>query len=277
MDITSYLLGKNSSGGGGGGEKIIPIISPEEIVVGTWLDKRPLYMKTITSTQTSSSSGSIPGTDVDINVSENIDVLFLGENSYFMDTNLKSYPANYVNATSGSSAIGIIKTFVSPANKNISFEAYNNAFPVNDTISCVFNVFYVKTGDNPLDDVSSVGWLHYSTTEHTVGELPSGDIVYEKTIQASTSYGGYTSVDRSIAHNIANVKNIWICDGSFFYRQGSITNRSVNFANYGTNVYRQQAQATANATDIHLFVGSWIESSGTIAHFVTIRYTKQTA
>lgn len=276
MDIVSYLLGKNSSGGGGGGEKIIPIISPEEIVVGTWLDKRPLYMKTITSTQTSSSSGSIPGTDIDINVSENIDVLFLGENSYYMDTNLKSYPANYVNATSGSSAIGIIKTFVSPADKLISFEAYNNAFPVNDTISCVFNVFYAKVGDNPLDDVSSVGWLHYSTTEHTVGELPNGDTVYEKTIQTSTSYSGYSPVNRSMAHNIANVKNIWICDGSFFYRQGSVVNRSLNFANYGTNLYKQQAQATANATDIYLFVGSWIEGAGIINHCITIRYTKQT-
>lgn len=307
MDITSYLLGKNAGGGtsnlqdkevtitenttttvtpdaGYDGLSSVevttnvsavtyfpPVYSATEILIGTWIDNKPLYMKTITDTQTTDNSGFFEN-DLATGVT-NIDTIFLGKDSYMLnESTSQSYDPNYYNVTSGNV---ISWNLCYPKTDGKIYNKSTGIFPANTTIKCVYNIFYTKTTDAAVQDVSTIQGRHYSQTEHEVGQDIQGNTIYEKTMEVYTSsIGNNYPVNKNVAHNIANVKDIWLGDGSFVKVTSVNQRMPANYLNHNASTYRQVIHTTANKTHLSVFVGDWIFPGGKVYNYATLRYTK---
>ena len=255
-----------------------PIFSTTEVVVGTWIDDKPLYMKTLTGNITAGTSGAFDET-IQTNITDSLNTLFIGNNSFMTGTDGTSYPVNYVTIPSGNT-VYLIKTAPSVTNKTVRAFSYGNVFSANELINYTINLFYTKKSDSVISDVSTIGGMNYSTSEHVVKDDGVNPIVYEKTITTSTTgYQNNHPVNKSFAHNISNVDKIWISEGSYCYSGGQTSKYMypVIYLNYHSDLYRQHLHANVNKTNINVYVGDWVIAQGTIYHYVTLRYTKNTA
>lgn len=262
------------------GGSTIPIFSTTEIEVGTWIDNKPLYMKTITGTITTNSSGGFDQLAISTNISDALDLIFLGENSFFMTTVGDSYPVNYLYTNSSGSTTSLVKTRPTKVDKTILTLCYGSLFPANSTITYTFNVFYVKTNDSVVSNLSTSLGNNFSTTEHLAGTDDNGINIYEKTVAITTTgYQNNKPINKTITHNISDIDKVWITNGSFMYSSGSSKRETypVNYFNHYSSTYRQVSHVKANKTQIELFVGDWQMNAGTIYHYITLRYTKSTA
>lgn len=252
-----------------------PVISVGEQVVGTWTNNKPLYMKTLTGNITSGSSGEFDKT-ISADISESLDILFIGENSVLIGSDDVSYPVNYVTVPSNNT-IYLIKTVPSTINKSVRTFSYGGVFSDSESISYSINIFYTKSSDSAVTNPTLFGGRNYSETEHIIQDDGINPIIYEKTITTTTSgYRNYYPVNKTLAHNINNVDKIWISEGSYCYSGGQSAKQMfpVQYLNYYQDLYRQHLHATVDKTNLKLYVGDWVITQGTIYHNVTLRYTK---
>ena len=276
--LSSVNILTNVSDGGGG--TTIPIFSTTEVEVGTWIDNKPLYMKTITGTITTNSSGGFDQLSISTNISDALDLIFLGENSFFMTAEGESYPVNYLYTNSSGSTTSLVKTRPTKVDKTILTLCYGSLFPASSTITYTFNVFYVKTSDSVVSNPSTLLGNNFSTTEHLAGTDDNGINIYEKTVEiTTTNYRNNVPINKTISHNISDIDKVWITNGSFMYSSGSSKRETypVNYFNHYSSTYRQVSHVKANKTQIEVFVGDWQMNAGTIYHYITLRYTKSTA
>lgn len=251
-----------------------PIISTTETVVGTWVDDKPLYMKTITGTITTNVNGGYEEI-LDPSISDSLSIIFLGENSFFEDSNGKVCPINYAEVPTNGSTMTIVKTIPNKDTRKVWSNAYDGMFPVSSNVSYTINIYYVKTNDTAVSDPTLLGGHNYSTTEHVVDISDTGVETYERTITESTSYRNLVPVAKSVQHGINNIDKIWLVDGSFFYSSGDNNNfRPVQYWNHNQDVYRQHAHTSVDKNQLNLYVGDWLVTQGTIYHYITLRYTK---
>lgn len=254
----------------------IPIFSTTEVEVGTWIDNKPLYMKTISQDITLNSSGIID-TNIAYNIS-NPGIMFLGNNSMIglKSDMTQSYPINYTNTTSNTYS-SVIRTQVA-TNGNIRIIIMSGFFDANAVVTAVVNVFYTKTTDTAVSDVNQVRGLNFSETEHEVGQTADGEIVYEKTVPKSASNGYNNPFNQTFAHNISNAKQIWLSDGSFFYSSSQSANNRfyvpLNYVHSVSDKQRQFARCKVDNTNINIYVGDYIFGNGTLYTFTTLRYIK---
>lgn len=119
------------------------VYSTEEVRIGTWIDGKPLYRKTIVNNTIVNGGKDVENiTPLDI---ENIDVAFLGGDSFYRDTKN--------NFTIGMSLINhyesinmhYVRTILSIANKQIT--SIIGAYVSSSYLVGVFNVYYTKTTD----------------------------------------------------------------------------------------------------------------------------------
>lgn len=260
---------------GGGGN--VPIFSTTEIVVGTWTNNKPLYMKTLIGNITANSSGGFNIT-LPTNISDSLDLIFLGENSFFTTVDGESYPVNYLYTNASGSVTSLIKTRPTKNNKTVITLCYGSLFQANSIVNYTFNLFYVKTTDSIIENPSDVLGNNFSTDEHLVGIDIDGTEIYEKTLNViNYSYGEGRPVNKAISHNINNANKIWIANGSFAYSSASSKRETfpLQYFNHYQNIHRQTSYVNVNKTQIKLFAGDWMWNPGTIYYYITLRYTKE--
>lgn len=123
---TKAVIGNQVSGGGG---SAMHVYSTVEQVVGTWIDGRPIYEKTITYEGTVQTGITIYQDD---NIAEIIDIF----NKYFYDTNFSSWNSE----TAGAYQTNIM------SRGNVLYGDVANAYGSRIT-KCRFTIQYTKTTD----------------------------------------------------------------------------------------------------------------------------------
>ena len=184
-----------------------------------------------------------------------------------------SYPANYLDTVSGSKLIRTKPR--NDAGGEVFIGFMGEIIPVNTDVTVVVNLYYTKTSDTPVSDVSTIEGNHYSLSEKTVGKMPNGDTVYEKTI-LNTYNTNTTTTIVSNAHGISNIKEMWISNGSFTYLTTATTTRvwaPVNYLNNNSSKKQQSTLCNIDTTNINMYIGAFI-GYGVWNHYTTIRYTK---
>lgn len=115
----------------------------------------------------------------------------------------------------------------------------------------------------------------YSTTEQVIGKWTDGKPLYGKTITFTSTIS--TNATTSIAHNITNVKNIFIDFGASFMEAniGSSDYVSYNFPliGYAGNL-TDKVYCYVNPTNINFYAnGAW---GNNWTKHITLKYTKTT-
>ena len=255
---------------------VIPPFSETEIVVGTWVDNKPLYRKTVKYDGTINNS-----TETTFRLAfstygiSGYEIMFMGTESHVIvnDNTSLSYPANYLDTVSGSK---LIRT--KPRNDNggeIFMGFMGGIIALNTSVTVVINLYYTKTADTPVSDVSTIEGNNYSLNERAVSKMPNGDIVYERTLENSYNTNTTTTVV-STAHGIENIKEIWIDNGSFTYLTTATSARvwaPVNYLNHNQNKKQQSTLCRVDKTNLSYYIGQYI-GYGVWKHYTTVRYTK---
>lgn len=158
---------------------IAPIIySLEEREVGVWTDGKPLYQKTIIT------SNSTKNGEVNIDVSSlNIDscVNIFGSWIRYVTT-LNIYLTYMFNSVENPSALYYAWLRYTNSSNNISYKI-NMSNAEDTTTTQVITLQYTKTTDTPGSGTwtpSGVPAHHYSTTEQVIGTWTDGKPLYEK-------------------------------------------------------------------------------------------------
>lgn len=111
----------------------------------------------------------------------------------------------------------------------------------------------------------------YSTTEHVVGTWIDGSILYEKTVNfTTTSSSDYTI--QSLSLLTANVNTIWMHEGYAFKDGMSYIIGSYSFSP-GNEEFLGFVYKNSPNVELHYRVGSGVRSASA---YITVRYTKTT-
>lgn len=126
---------------------------------------------------------------------------------------------------------------------------------------------------NAINEVNNK--FNYSTEEQVIGKWIDGKPLYRKTITFTTIIKKNEAT--SIAHNITNVKNIFIDYGASFMEANIGT---TNYLSYGfpligyDNSINDKVFCYANITNIEFYAnGNW---AGNWIKHITLKYTKTT-
>lgn len=124
-----------------------------------------------------------------------------------------------------------------------------------------YTVYGIQTGTTH----SKFQPVIYSTEERCIGVWKDGKPLYEKTVDFGTLPNNTT---KDVAHNIANVDNIWVFDGFVYDGNGNSfqTNRP-------TNAFTYQWETKADRTNVS--IQDFADFSA-FSGFVVVRYTKTT-
>ena len=130
---------------------------------------------------------------------------------------------------------------------------------------------------NAINEVNSndIRRSTYTTSEQVIGKWIDGKPLYRKTITFTTTINANTTT--SIAHNITNVKNIFIDYGASFMEAniGSSDYASYNLPviGYADNL-TDKVYCYVNLTNIIFYAnGAWAENW---TKHITLKYTKTT-
>lgn len=261
-----------------GGETTIidaKVYSTEEQLVGKWIDNKPLYRKTYNATITNAVTAGSWGEVTTVHNITNVETIFIGEGSFIKDSAGTVYEVNCATHISNTS-VRVLKTIVNSVNIYTFWSA--DMLSAGDIVA-QYTLYYTKTTDVATDE--TLGTVNYSTEEQVVGTNIDGLTLYQKTVVGDgLSYspnGGNTTT--TIAHNIDNVKDIYIDNGSFMYSNYySGTSRNIyqpNMFNTGDTPGRQYITTRVNKTNITQIVGDWIIGGyNSICTRITLRYTK---
>lgn len=249
------------------------VYSTEERVIGKWVDNKPLYRKTFI-VPFSVASGVVTITRITHKIS-NIQNIFVGNESYYLDASGNSYAMNYCDVVS-SSAGKRIRTV--PSYEYVDMAITNGIFADGEG-NAYITLYYTKSTDTASND--DLGTINYSNDEQSVGTDEEGNVIYEKVITATPSYspnGGNKTVD--IAINVDNATHVRLVDG-FWYGQGTTltTTRAfypLNFINTLGDLNRQFSKAAIINNAIRFVAGDWITTGRRLQLYAKIRYRKVT-
>ena len=183
------------------GDKFAPIIySLDEREVGTWIDGKPLYQKTIVhDTPMSNHVWTDIINDLNINIKMFDGYIYLDGYPYTQ--------INYYRSTTEYSCGAIV-------NNEHKFQVYSSIDGV--TITCKVTLYYTKTTDTAgSGSYNTLGapTVHYTTDEQVIGTWTDGKPLYQKTIPCGNISGSTATVPL----NIENVKYInLVPQGSYF-------------------------------------------------------------
>ena len=244
------------------GDKFAPIIySLDEREVGTWIDGKPLYQKTIVH------DTALPyrqWTQISIGSGKKI-VYYEGKT--YLDGN--SYPFSDLNYHRGADNN---EYCCCCGYNNYTFQIYQS-IGSSYTVTCIITVWYTKDDEVPGCGnwtTSGVPAVHYSTDEQVIGTWTNGKPLYQKTVEFNSSISGTSA---SLSLGIANVDKIFLCAESSSvnnvvplpYVTGSIYNNNIGgFFNVSTN-------DTTYEIRIGNAMAGYIDSA-----IITVRYTKTT-
>lgn len=257
----------------GGGSEIVDttVYSTEEQVVGKWINNKPLYRKTFVQPFTVA-SGAVTITAITHGIG-NIENIWVGNESYYLDASGNSYAINYCDVTSASSGKRI-KTFASSAAVSISI---SEGIFSDGNGNANITLYYTKSTDAATTE--DLGTVNYSLEEREVGTDVDGSIIYEKTISTTPSYspnGGNKTTN--ISYGVEDATNVRIVDG-FWYGQGtSGTGRAfypLNFINSLSDLNRQFSRAAIINKAIQFVAGDWITTGSRLQLYAKIRYNKK--
>lgn len=272
VDITNALKNKAA------GETTIidaKVYSTEEQLVGKWIDNKPLYRKTYNVTLTNAVTAGVWGESTTTHNIANVETIFIGEGSFIKDSAGKVYEVNCATHISNTS-VRVLKTIVSSVSIYTFWSA--DMLSAGDVVE-QFTLYYTKTTDVATDE--TLGTVNYSTEEQVVGTNIDGLTLYQKTVVGdglSYSPNGGNKTN-TIAHNIDNVKDIYIDNGSFvysnYYSGSQRTFFQPNMFNTGSTPGRQYITTRVDKTNITQIVGDWIVAGyNSICTRITLRYTK---
>lgn len=166
--------------------------STEERVVGSWLDGKPLYQKTIIDNSTHN-------LEFEMNTGlTNIDTIYIMQPSYTLCSNNVIYPISYAMNTNAY-AIG---AFVRSSGEIIGIRM-GRGFDNLPLTKIVITLQYTKTSDNAIGNMENP--YSYSTNEKIIGKWIDGNLLYQKTIYIDSLPNNST---KNIAHGIANISSI---------------------------------------------------------------------
>ena len=233
--------------------------STEERVVGRWTDGKPLYQKTIITTNTTVNNW------VRIDVSSlNVDSLCNLDGQFTRYVNSKDYWYNFVGAESlyDSNYAGVLRFDFENSCGEITYRINIEA-----TNKQVFTIQYTKSTDTAGTGPTPGNLIYlpalYSEEEREVGVWTDGKPLYQKTvIFTSLTQNGWNNK----AHNVANIDKVVYCVGGVSTDDGQ-TNYYGSGAN---NAY--SLLAAASVTYVNIYVGNYAFKKA----IVTFQYTKTT-
>lgn len=158
------------------------IYSEDEQCIGLWIDKKPLYQKTIVIEPTSAE------TTVDVSVLS-IDTLVKREGAFKRNTTpVQQKAVEYRTESPTNNNYGIISE-LRGTNLYVTIQQYT----VSEIIEIHVTLTYTKTTDAPIDVVVGKSTMYiassdcYSTEEKEVGVFVDGKPLYQKTIVLASS------------------------------------------------------------------------------------------
>lgn len=132
----------------------------------------------------------------------------------------------------------------------------------NASYDSTYRVYGIQTGTTH----SKFQPIIYSLEERIIGVWKDGRPLYEKTIDC----GAFPNTDtKDVAHNIANVDNIWVFDG-FVYGNNGQTYQ----LNRTTDAFNYQWETRANRTNVS--IQDFANFGNDFSALVVVRYTKTT-
>lgn len=244
---------------GGGGSYFSPIIySTEERSIGTWVDGKPLYEKTV-------HFGSLPS-NASKNVAHNIsnfEMLI----SLITTAKASNGTCYFIPHTVTRSSDAYYQLKVNVDATNITIETGTDR----TTLDAYCTLRYTKTTDSAgsgMWTLQGVPAAHYSTSEQIIGTWIDGSTLYEKTVE----FGALpNATGKSVNHNISNLKTV--VDARGFARNTTQGYRLPIPHSHRNNVNAQIQLEITNST-VDIYTGT--DRSGYTESFITIRYTKTT-
>ena len=258
------------------------LYSTDEKMIGQWVDGKPLYQKTITTTnfyddnveRHSVSLGDISGLNVDIAYISNICLiaeagaqLILTESSYINDGMYFYLSINN-------------KSFIQMITKNMWWDRGDST----KTLTAHITIQYTKTTDSAISIGSDTD---YSTEEKIVGTWIDGSPVYQKTVvmtmptATSQRDGAYWKGDTSVditSLNISQLVNL------FAMSSYPTTCNLIPYFGYANDAEETQyakmnaimCWSNKSTISIRRFYPSSVNPDAGADVYVTIQYTKTT-
>jgi hypothetical protein len=252
---------------------ISPVIySEEEREIGTWLDGKPMYQKTVIIPSLPSTINTIVSYNHNI---ENIDTICSWE-GFQKFTNGLCFQISNARLIEGGN-VGF------DPNSSISGRLSRTSIDIvvgldRSATSGEFHIRYTKTTDSPgsgLYATTGGTAVHYSTSEQIIGTWIDGKPLYQKTVIIQTLPSTpYTLVE--YYHNISNVKEIVDWNGYQRFQSGACYKLgNIQFdMTYAGNLHPTSSTwAGVNKTKIQIVTGMDRSASSGLFH---IQYTKTT-
>lgn len=237
------------------------LYSTDEVLIGRWIDGKPLYQKIIIGTLPNcTTEGTIVSKNDQHNI-PNVDLIFI-DHAFVKD--FSDWPATstltrilpYTLNAGSQMKVSIGRTIVQYAN---GAKTYNG--------STVYSVArYTKLTDSSM---SVTDGNEYSTDEQVVGHWIDGKPLYQKTFEGRTPSAVNTAEDFCLFNNGNIFENIIIVDGFSTDEKSTPTYTSIQGGN-GTSSWNIWANPTA--------IRQKFGDSTRLNHkaWITIRYTKTT-
>lgn len=119
--------------------------------------------------------------------------------------------------------------------------------------------------------MSACGGVHYSTSEVFTGDYwIDGKKIYRKTVDCGALPD---TAQKVIAHNISNVKLIWIDMAHSIWKSSSGSANPLPSIGLPTNEFKYSVAGSADATNIYITTGVNRSNFNAV---VTVLYTKTT-
>lgn len=251
------------------GQKFAPVIySTEERQIGTWIDGKPLYQKSIpfdvNITSTSRTWYGIISSSTSSSL--NIDKMFINASASYLTTALGvNYPipdSTFYN--SSGAMVGIV---IDP-DKSVSLCIGGLDI---QTANGVLVIQYTKTTDIPGSGrwgSNGIPTHHYSESEQVIGTWVNGKPLYEKILHVTAAI---TSGSTQVYHYISNLGDVISITGRCRYNSTSEM-LPIPYVSSNSNYFIQIGNV--DSTKFTIYPGSGFTSLNDV--YITLQYTKST-
>lgn len=244
------------------GQKFAPVIySTEERQIGTWIDGKPLYQKTINYGDITNGNSNISLTTGLTNINK---MFIVPEASQFAD----SIPVPYVHYSSLNLLTGY---FININNGVPSIEIRVGSDSKNALTNTILTIRYTKTTDIPGSGrwgSNGIPTHHYSESEQVIGTWVNGKPLYEKILHVTAAI---TSGSTQVYHYISNLGDVISISGRCRYNSTSEM-LPIPYVSSNSNYFIQIGNV--DSTKFTIYPGSGFTSLNDV--YITLQYTKST-